>query len=62
MIRAALLSLLLLATPAAAQDCARLAAAAGAEAGLPDGLLPAISLVEAGRVTAKAASPPGPGP
>ena len=48
MIRALLLSLLL-AAPAAAQDCARLAAQAGAEAGLPDGLLPAISLVEAGR-------------
>lgn len=53
MIRALLL-LLLLAAPAAAQAtdtqiCARLAAQAGAEAGLPDGLLPAISLVEAGR-------------
>lgn len=48
MIRAIALSLFL-AAPAAAQDCARLAAEAGAEAGLPDGLLPAISLVEAGR-------------
>lgn len=48
MIRGIVLSLLL-AAPAAAQDCARLAAEAGAEAGLPDGLLPAISLVEAGR-------------
>lgn len=46
---ALLLALLLAAGPAAAQDCARLAAGAGAEAGLPDGLLPAISLVEAGR-------------
>ena len=46
---ALLLALLLAAGPAAAQDCARLAAEAGAEAGLPDGLLPAISLVEAGR-------------
>lgn len=34
---------------AAAQDCARLAAEAGAHSGLPEGLLPAISLVEAGR-------------
>lgn len=46
---ALLLALLVAAGPAAAQDCARLAAGAGAEAGLPDGLLPAISLVEAGR-------------
>ncbi|ESW59947.1 MAG: invasion protein [Rhodobacter sp. CACIA14H1] len=60
MIRAALLSLLLLATPAAAQDCARLAAAAGAEAGLPDGLLPAISLVEAGRGDGKGGVAPWP--
>ena len=50
MLRALLLSLaLLLPGFAVAQDCARLAAEAGAEAGLPDGLLPAISLVEAGR-------------
>lgn len=50
MLRALLLSLaLLLPGLAVAQDCARLAAEAGAEAGLPDGLLPAISLVEAGR-------------
>lgn len=45
----ALVLALLLSAPAVAQDCARLAAAAGAENGLPDGLLPAISLVESGR-------------
>lgn len=60
MIRAFVLSLLLLAAPAAAQDCARLAAAAGAEAGLPDGLLPAISLVEAGRGDGKGGIAPWP--
>lgn len=53
-------ALLLLATPAAAQDCARLAAQAGAEAGLPDGLLPAISLVEAGRADGKGGVAPWP--
>jgi hypothetical protein len=40
--------LLFVALPAAAQDCARLAADAGAAEGLPDGLLPAIALVESG--------------
>lgn len=45
---------------AAAQDCARLAASAGAEAGLPDGLLPAISLVEAGRGDGKGGIAPWP--
>jgi hypothetical protein len=59
MIRAFLLSLLL-AAPAAAQDCARLAAAAGAEEGLPDGLLPAISLVESGRGDGKGGIAPWP--
>jgi hypothetical protein len=59
MIRAIALSLLL-AVPAAAQDCARLAADAGAEAGLPDGLLPAISLVEAGRGDGKGGFAPWP--
>ena len=50
MLRAALLAItLLLPGFAAAQDCARLAAEAGADAGLPDGLLPAIALVESGR-------------
>ena len=36
---------------ALAVDCEQLAAAAGAAEGLPDGLLPAISRVEAGRAT-----------
>ena len=45
---------------AAAQDCARLAADAGAQAGLPDGLLPAISLVEAGRGDGKGGVAPWP--
>lgn len=61
MIRAFLLSLALLFPGlAAAQDCARLAAQAGAEAGLPDGLLPAISLVEAGRGTGDGGLAPWP--
>ncbi|MEY4982788.1 MAG: hypothetical protein RIR62_1054 [Pseudomonadota bacterium] len=47
MIRA-LLVLLALPAAAAAQDCARLAATAGAAEGIPDGLLPAIALVESG--------------
>lgn len=51
---------LLLPGLAAAQDCARLAAEAGAEAGLPDGLLPAISLVEAGRGNGKGGVAPWP--
>lgn len=51
---------LLLPGLAAAQDCARLAAEAGAEAGLPDGLLPAISLVEAGRGDGKGGVAPWP--
>jgi hypothetical protein len=55
------LSLALLAPGlAAAQDCARLAAEAGAEAGIPDGLLPAISLVEAGRGTGNGGLAPWP--
>lgn len=62
MIRRALALCLALVTPglAAAQDCARLAAEAGAEAGLPDGLLPAISLVEAGRGTGDGGLAPWP--
>jgi hypothetical protein len=61
MLRALALSLaLLLPGLAAAQDCARLAAQAGAEAGLPDGLLPAISLVEAGRGNGKGGIAPWP--
>ena len=61
MIRALLLSLALLVPGlAAAQDCARLAAEAGAEAGLPDGLLPAISLVESGRGTGNGGIAPWP--
>lgn len=64
MIRALVLSLLI-AAPAAAQasdapSCARLAAQAGSEAGLPDGLLPAISLVEAGRGDGKGGIAPWP--
>ena len=51
---------LLLPGLAAAQDCARLAAEAGAQAGLPDGLLPAISLVEAGRGDGKGGIAPWP--
>ena len=58
--RRLLLILLLLASPATAQDCARLAAQAGAEAGLPDGLLPAISLVEAGRADGQGGVAPWP--
>ncbi|PLL12115.1 lytic transglycosylase domain-containing protein [Tabrizicola sp. TH137] len=59
--RALLLSLALLAPGlAAAQDCARLAHEAGVEAGLPDGLLPAISLVEAGRGTGNGGIAPWP--
>ncbi len=62
MLRALALSVALLLLPglAAAQDCARLAAEAGAEAGLPDGLLPAISLVEAGRGTGNGGIAPWP--
>jgi hypothetical protein len=61
MLRALALSVaLLLPGLAAAQDCARLAAEAGAEAGLPDGLLPAISLVEAGRGTGNGGIAPWP--
>ncbi|WGV14938.1 transglycosylase SLT domain-containing protein [Fuscovulum ytuae] len=61
MIRALVLSLAILAPGlAAAQDCARLATEAGAEAGLPDGLLPAISLVEAGRGTGNGGLAPWP--
>lgn len=62
MIRRALALCLALVAPglAAAQDCARLAAEAGAEAGLPDGLLPAISLVEAGRGTGNGGIAPWP--
>ena len=62
MIRALVLACLALLAPglAAAQDCARLAAQAGAEAGLPDGLLPAISLVESGRGTGKGGIAPWP--
>lgn len=61
MIRALALSVaLLLPGLAAAQDCARLAAEAGAEAGLPEGLLPAISLVEAGRGTGNGGIAPWP--
>ncbi|MCE6961899.1 transglycosylase SLT domain-containing protein [Cereibacter sphaeroides] len=45
------LLLLLLGTPAlrAAESCEQLAAAAGAEAGIPEGLMPAIARVESGR-------------
>lgn len=62
MIRALVLACLAILAPglAAAQDCARLAAQAGAEAGLPDGLLPAISLVESGRGTGKGGIAPWP--
>jgi hypothetical protein len=61
MLRALALSFaLLLPGLAAAQDCARLAAEAGAEAGLPEGLLPAISLVEAGRGTGNGGIAPWP--
>lgn len=62
MIRALLLSfaILLPAGIAAAQDCARLAAEAGEEAGLPSGLLPAISLVESGRGDGKGGVAPWP--
>jgi hypothetical protein len=61
MLRAFALSVaLLLPGLAAAQDCARLAAEAGSEAGLPDGLLPAISLVEAGRGTGNGGIAPWP--
>lgn len=62
MIRALFLACLALLAPglAAAQDCARLAAEAGAEAGLPDGLLPAISLVESGRGTGNGGIAPWP--
>lgn len=62
MIRRALALCLALFAPglAAAQDCARLAAEAGAEAGIPDGLLPAISLVEAGRGTGNGGIAPWP--
>lgn len=61
MLRALALSVaLLLPGLAAAQDCARLAAEAGAEAGLPEGLLPAISLVEAGRGTGNGGIAPWP--
>ena len=61
MLRALALSLaLLLPGLAAAEDCARLAAQAGAEAGLPEGLLPAISLVESGRGTGRGGIAPWP--
>lgn len=61
MFRAAAFAIaLLLPGLAAAQDCARLAAEAGAQAGLPDGLLPAISLVEAGRGNGKGGVAPWP--
>ncbi len=62
MIRRALALCLAILAPglAAAQDCARLAAEAGAEAGIPDGLLPAISLVEAGRGTGNGGIAPWP--
>ena len=65
MIRAPILALVLslaLLVPgrAAAQDCAGLAAQAGAEAGLPEGLLPAIALVESGRGTGRGGIAPWP--
>lgn len=50
MLRLSLLLLVVLLVPrlAVAQDCTALAAQAGAEEGLPEGLLPAISMVESG--------------
>lgn len=52
--------LLFLALPAAAQDCARLAAEAGAAEGLPEGLMPAIALVESGHSDGQGGRAPWP--
>lgn len=59
MIRAFLISLAF-ALPAAAQDCATLAARAGTAEGIPDGLLPAIALVESGHADGKGGRAPWP--
>lgn len=56
----ALALILLTALPAAAQDCARLAAEAGAAEGIPDGLMPAIALVESGHSDGQGGRSPWP--
>ncbi len=56
----ALLLCLCLPRLAVAQDCSSLAAQAGAEQGLPEGLLPAISLVESGHTDASGTHAPWP--
>lgn len=56
----ALLAALLSPALAAAQDCNALAAQAGAEEGLPEGLLPAIALVESGHTDAEGNHAPWP--
>ncbi|MBC2834760.1 transglycosylase SLT domain-containing protein [Paragemmobacter straminiformis] len=58
--RLALLLLLLLPSLASAQDCTTLAAQAGAAEGLPDGLLPAIAMVESGHTDANGTRAPWP--
>lgn len=61
LIRAVVVALALWPAAAAAQDqCIQLAANAGANEGLPDGLLPAISLVEAGRADGNGGVAPWP--
>lgn len=49
-----------LSLPAAAQDCASLAAQAGLAEGLPDGLLPAIAMVESGHADGQGGRAPWP--
>lgn len=49
-----------LSLPAAAQDCASLATQAGLTQGLPDGLLPAIALVESGNADGQGGRAPWP--
>lgn len=56
----ALVLALLFPALAAAQDCNALAAQAGADEGLPDGLLPAIALVESGHTDANGTHAPWP--
>ena len=56
----AFLLCLLLPTLAAAQDCTALATQAGASEGLPEGLLPAIAMVESGHTDADGNHAPWP--
>lgn len=58
--RLALLTALLAPAPSAAQDCTTLAAQAGAAEGLPEGLLPAIALVESGHTDDRGTHAPWP--